>query len=304
MAYFFEEPSHTFDEYLLIPGYTGPDCIPANVSLKTPIVRYNKKKGETCPLTMNIPFTSAVMQSVSDDKLAVALAKEGGISFIYGSQTIENQAAMVARVKAYKAGFVTSDTNIRPEQTLVELVSLIEQTGHSTVAVTADGTAEGKLVGIVSSRDYRVSRMTPDTKVSDFMTPLEKLITAKDGTPTGAMDNMSLFLIHDADLREIVSELWNAGAQAISINDQRIVSSTCIMCAGNIISINNEKVNSPFVIKAIGNQESLYGIDRPGGYIQYMKAYTSVDLKKADSVSISKFEGAISQKYVTQVKDN
>lgn len=130
------------------------------------------------------------------------------------------------------------------------------------------------------------------------------VITAKDGTPTGAMDNMSLFLIHDADLREIVSELWNAGAQAISINDQRIVSSTCIMCAGNIISINNEKVNSPFVIKAIGNQESLYGIDRPGGYIQYMKAYTSVDLKKADSVSISKFEGAISQKYVTQVKDN
>ena len=129
------------------------------------------------------------------------------------------------------------------------------------------------------------------------------VITAKDGSPTGATDNMSLFLIHDADLREIISELWNAGAQAISVNDQRIVSSTCIMCAGNIISINNEKVNSPFVIKAIGNQESLYGIDRPGGYIQYMKAYTSVDIKKADSVEIPKFEGAISQKYITQVKE-
>ena len=129
------------------------------------------------------------------------------------------------------------------------------------------------------------------------------VITAKDGAPSGATDNMSLFLIHDADLREIVAELWNAGAQAISINDQRIVNSTCIMCAGNIISINNEKVNSPFVIKAIGNQESLYGIDRPGGYIQYMKAYTSVDLKKADSVEITKFEGAISQKYITQVKE-
>ena len=110
------------------------------------------------------------------------------------------------------------------------------------------------------------------------------VITAKDGAPSGATDNMSLFLIHDADLREIVAELWNAGAQVISINDQRILNSTCIMCAGNIISINNEKVNSPFVIKAIGNQESLYGIDRPGGYIQYMKAYTSVDLKKSDSV--------------------
>ena len=129
------------------------------------------------------------------------------------------------------------------------------------------------------------------------------VITAKDGAPSGATDNMSLFLIHDADLREIVAELWNAGAQAISINDQRIVNSTCIMCAGNIISINNEKVNSPFVLKAIGNQESLYGIDRPGGYIQYMKAYTSVDLKKADSVEITKFEGAISQKYITQVKE-
>ena len=122
MAYYFEEPSHTFDEYLLVPGYTGPDCIPSNVSLKTPIVRYNKKAGEECPLSMNIPMVSAVMQSVSNDTLAVALAKEGGISFIYGSQTIENQAAMIAKVKAYKAGFVTSDTNIRPDQTLVELV--------------------------------------------------------------------------------------------------------------------------------------------------------------------------------------
>ena len=181
MAYFFEEPSHTFDEYLLIPGYTGPDCIPANVSLKTPVVRYNKKNGEVCPLTMNIPFTSAVMQSVSDDKLAVALAKEGGISFIYGSQTIENQAAMVARVKAYKAGFVTSDTNIRPEQTLVELVSLIEQTGHSTVAVTENGEANGKLLGIITERDFRINHCAEGAKVSEYMTALKDLVKAEDG---------------------------------------------------------------------------------------------------------------------------
>ena len=181
MAFFFEEPSHTFDEYLLIPGYTGPDCIPANVSLKTPVVRYNKKNGEACPLTMNIPFTSAVMQSVSDDKLAVALAKEGGISFIYGSQTIENQAAMVARVKAYKAGFVTSDTNIRPEQTLVELVSLIEQTGHSTVAVTENGEANGKLLGIITERDFRINHCAEGAKVSEYMTALKDLVKAEDG---------------------------------------------------------------------------------------------------------------------------
>ena len=136
MAFFYDEPSHTFDEYLLIPGYTGPDCIPANVSLRTPVVKYNKKAGEKCPLTMNIPMVSAVMQSVSNDKLAVALAKEGGISFIYGSQTIANQAAMIAHVKMYKAGFVSSDSNIRPDQTLEELTELIKKTGHSTVAVT------------------------------------------------------------------------------------------------------------------------------------------------------------------------
>ena len=181
MAYIFEEPSHTFDEYLLVPGYTGPDCIPANVSLQTPVVRYNKKAGEKCPLTMNIPMTSAVMQAVSDDKLAVALAKEGGISFIYGSQTIENQAAMVARVKAYKAGFVTSDTNIGPENTLTELVEAVEKTGHSTVAVTEDGTATGKLVGIITDRDFRISHCAPDAKVIEYMTPLANLVMAKDG---------------------------------------------------------------------------------------------------------------------------
>jgi IMP dehydrogenase len=181
MAYFFEEPSHTFDEYLLIPGYTGPDCIPANVNLQTPVVRYNKKKGEKCPLTMNIPMTSAVMQAVSDDKLAVALAKEGGISFIYGSQTIENQAAMVARVKAYKAGFVTSDTNIRPEQTLEELMNAINVTGHSTVAVTENGEANGKLVGIITERDFRIGHCDMQEKVSKYMIPLEKLVMGKEG---------------------------------------------------------------------------------------------------------------------------
>ena len=178
MAYIFEEPSHTFDEYLLVPGYTGPDCIPANVSLQTPVVRYNKKAGEKCPLMMNIPMTSAVMQAVSDDKMAVALAKEGGISFIYGSQSIESQAAMVKRVKNYKAGFVTSDSNLSAQATLADVLALKETTGHSTMAVTEGGQPNGKLLGIVTGRDYRVSRMSPDTKVVDFMTPYEKLITA------------------------------------------------------------------------------------------------------------------------------
>ncbi len=180
MAFYFKEPSRTFSEYLLIPGYSSAECLPDNVSLRTSLVKY--KKGETPAISLNIPLTSAIMQSVSDDNMAVALAKEGGLSFIYGSQTIESQAAMVARVKAYKAGFVTSDSNISPNNTLVDILELKEQTGHSTVAVTEDGTSNGKLVGIVTSRDYRVSRMTGDELVSSFMTPIDKLVTAPAGT--------------------------------------------------------------------------------------------------------------------------
>ena len=179
MAQYFNEPSRTFSEYLLVPGYTGPDCIPANVDLSTPLVKF--RKGEEPEIKLNIPMTSAIMQSVSGEKLAVALAQEGGISFIYGSQTVEDEAAMVARVKGTKAGFVPSDSNVRPDQTLADVVALKEKTGHSTVAVTEDGTADGKLVGIVTSRDYRVSRMDLATKVVTFMTPVEKVICAKEG---------------------------------------------------------------------------------------------------------------------------
>ena len=180
MATFINEPSHTFNEYLLIPGYSSSSCIPANVSLKTPLVKF--KKGEKSAIEMNIPMVSAIMQSVSGDRLAVALATEGGVSFIYGSQTIEDEAAMVARAKSYKAGFVKSDSNVSPDSTLAEVVALKEKTGHSTVAVTSDGTSDGTLLGIVTGRDYRVSRMSLDTKVSEFMTPFDKLICAKEGT--------------------------------------------------------------------------------------------------------------------------
>ncbi len=177
MAYYYQEPSHTFSEYLLIPGYTSEDCIPDRVSLKTPLVKF--RKGQEQPaISLNVPLTSAVMQSVSNDSLAIALAKEGGISFIYGSQTIEDQAAMVAKVKNHKAGFVTSASNLTPENTLADVLALKASNGFSTVAITDDGTATGKLLGIVSSRDYRVSRMQPTDKVRTFMTPLEKLVTA------------------------------------------------------------------------------------------------------------------------------
>ena len=181
MAYYFSEPSRTFGEYLLVPGYSSSECVPTAVSLKTPLVKYRKGE-EDCPLEMNIPMVSAIMQSVSGEKLAIALAKQGGVSFIYGSQTIEQEADMVRRVKAYKKGFVTSDSNLPPEATLGDVLDLKTRTGHSTVAITDDGTAHGKLLGIVASRDYRLSRMTMDLKVTEFMTPLDKLVTAPDTT--------------------------------------------------------------------------------------------------------------------------
>ena len=189
MAHFITEPSRTFSEYLLIPGYTSEECIPSNVSLRTPLVKYRKGVEEPA-LSLNIPMTSAVMQSVSNDTLAIALAKEGGISFIYGSQSIADQAAMVARVKGYKAGFVTSASNLTPDNTLADVLALKDRNGFSTMAVTADGSANGKLLGIVTGRDYRLSRMNLDTKVADFMTPREKLIVGNADTTLSAANDI------------------------------------------------------------------------------------------------------------------
>ena len=179
MATFINEPAHTFNEYLLIPGYSSSECIPANVTLKTPLVKY--KKGEDPAITMNIPLVSAIMQAVSGDRLAVALATQGGVSFIYGSQSVEDEAAMVRRAKSYKAGFVKSDSNIRPDATLADVIAITERTGHSTLAVTEDGSSEGKLLGVVTSRDYRISRMDKSERVETFMTPFDKLIYAYEG---------------------------------------------------------------------------------------------------------------------------
>lgn len=179
MAYYFLEPSRTFSEFLLIPSLTRKDCTPENVDLKTPVTKY--KKGEQPDISLNIPFSSAVMQSVSDHNMAIALAQSGGISFIYGSQSIEDQAEMVRKVKEYKAGFVVSRSNLTPEHTLKDVLYLKEKNGHSTVAITEDGTPNGKLVGIVTSRDYRLSRDSQEKRIIDFMTPVSSLIYGNSG---------------------------------------------------------------------------------------------------------------------------
>ena len=180
MAFYYSEPSRTFSEYLLIPGYSSSKCIPSAVSLKTPLVKY--KKGEEPALSINIPMVSAIMQSVSDDRLAVALAQEGGMSFIYGSQPVESQAEMIRKVKRYRAGFVVSDSNVSPDMTLGDVLDITEKTGHSTVAVTENGQANGKLLGLVTNKDYRVTRMGRDMPVAEFMTKFEDLVYASEET--------------------------------------------------------------------------------------------------------------------------
>ncbi len=179
MAKYTNEVSRTFSEYLLIPGLTDKNCFPSNVTLKTPLVKFNKD--EDCELELNIPFVSAIMQSVSGSEMGIALARNGGLSFIFGSQSIETQAEMVTKVKKFKAGFVESDSNLTPDHTLADVMALIEETGHSTVGITDDGTANGKLLGIVTGRDFRPSRDPRDKKIKEFMTPFNKLVYGKLG---------------------------------------------------------------------------------------------------------------------------
>jgi IMP dehydrogenase len=154
-------------------------CIPSNISLRTPLVKF--KKGEQAPIRLNIPFVSAIMQSVSGPDLAIELARNGGISFIFGSQSIESQAEMVRKVKKFKAGFVVSDSNLTPEHRLDDVARLIQTTGHSTIGITDDGTPNGRLLGLVTSRDFRLEKDDLNTKVKYFMTPFDKLIVGELG---------------------------------------------------------------------------------------------------------------------------
>ena len=172
--------SRTFNEFLLLPNLTTEKCIPSEVSLATPLVKF--KKGEEPKYTAKIPMVSAIMQSVSGEKMGVALAREGGLAFIFGSQSIESQAEMVYHVKKHKAGFVISDSNVKSGTTLKEVIALIKKTGHSTVIVTEDGTAGGKFLGIVTDKDYRISRDNQDERIDNFMTKKDKVVWAPKGT--------------------------------------------------------------------------------------------------------------------------
>ena len=287
MAYYYEEPSRTFSEYLLIPGYSSAQCIPENVSLRTPVVKF--KKGETPALEMNIPMVSAIMQSVSNDTMAIALAREGGISFIYASQSIEQEAAMLTRVKNYKAGFVVSDSNIKPDQTLQDILDLKQKTGHSTVAVTQDGTATGRLLGIVTSRDYRVSRMDPATKVSEFMTPFSKLVYAEKGVSLKETNN--IIWDHKLNSLPIVDENQNLVYMVFrkdyashKENQLELLDSSKRYVAGAGINTRDYKERVPALVEAGAD---VLCIDSSEGFSEWQKlALSYIREKYGDTVKV------------------
>ncbi len=287
MAYYFNEPSHTFSEYLLVPGYSSAECMTSNVSLKTPLVKF--KKGEESAITMNIPMVSAIMQSVSGEKLAIALAKEGGVSFIYGSQSIEDEVAMVRRVKNHKAGFVASDSNIRPDQTLAELIELRNKTGHNTVAVTEDGTAEGVLLGIVTPRDYRVSRMDPETKVEEFMTPFSKLIYAPEGTSLKTANDIiwdnklnSLPIVDDK--QRLVAFVFRKDYDAHKENPMELLDSSKRYVVGAGINTRDYEERVPALIEAGAD---VLCIDSSEGFSEWqLRTLKFIRDKYGDSVKV------------------
>ena len=287
MAFFYDQPSRTFSEYLLVPGYSCAECTSENVSLKVPVVK--AKKGESPALTMNIPLVSAIMQSVSDDRMGVALAKEGGISFIYGSQSVESQAEMIRRVKSHRAGFVPSDSNVRPDQTLADILALKSKTGHSTVAVTADGTAGGELVGIVTSKDYRLSRMPRDMKVSDFMVPLEKLIYANEGVTLSEANDIiwehklnQLPIINDK--RRLVAFVFRKDYDTHKENPLGLVDSQKRYVIGAGINTRDYEERVPALVEAGAD---ILCIDSSEGYTEWQKRTLEfIRGKYGDSVKV------------------
>lgn len=188
MAKIIEEISRTFNEYLLVPGLTTKNCIAENIKLNTALIKY--KKGESSKINLNIPFVSAIMQAVSDDKMAISLAGNGGLSFIFSSQSIDNQVEMVKKVKKHKAGFVVSESNLTPEHCLQDVIDLKKKNGYSTIGITEDGSPNGKLLGLVTSRDYRIGHDNPTMKIKDFMTSFSKLIVADYGTSLNAANDI------------------------------------------------------------------------------------------------------------------
>lgn len=271
MAIFLDDVSRTFGEYLLIPGLTTKQCIPSNVSLKTPLVRYSEK--EASSIELNIPFVSAVMQSVSGPELAIELARNGGLSFIFGSQPIESQAEMVRKVKKFKAGFVVSDSNLTPDATLADVVRLVEKTGHSTIGITHDGSPNGQLLGLVTSRDYRAEKDPTDMKVKDFMTPFSKLVYGDAGISLSEANQilwehkLNSLPIIDQDQR-LVYFVFRKDYDSHRNNPEELSDETKKLLVGAGINTRDYKERVPALVEA---GVDVLCIDSSDGYSEWQK---------------------------------
>ena len=155
----------TFDDILLVPGYS--EVLPNEVSLKTRLTR---------GIELNIPLVSAAMDTVTEARLAIAMAQEGGIGIIHKNMTIEQQAAEVRKVKKFEAGVVKDPITIEADATVRDLFELTRMHNISGVPVLHDG----DLVGIVTSRDVRFENRL-DVPVREVMTPKERLVTVREG---------------------------------------------------------------------------------------------------------------------------
>jgi IMP dehydrogenase len=313
MKEFIEKPSRTFNELLLLPGFTSRECTPDRVSLKTEIVKNSKFK-------LNIPIVSAIMQSVSDDKLAIALAKEGGLSFIFCSQTIESQALMVSKVKKHKAGFVISDTNLKVTDTLEDVLNKKEITKHSTMPVTYDGTCNGVLLGLVTTRDYRVNKMDKSTPVKEFMTPIEDLVCGTEGitlkeanelifkrklnvlpviTKSGNLSSLIFrkdYDIHTENHNELldINKSYMVGA-GVNTRDYEKRIPELIKAGADILCIDTSEGDSEFVTDVIAFVRKNYGDDIKigAGNVVTGKAFRYLAESGADFVKVGIGGGSI-----------
>lgn len=287
MAHYSDDVSRTFSEFLLIPGLTSKECISSNVSLKTPVVKY-AKDGKS-DIELNIPFVSAIMQSVSDDNMAIALARNGGLSFVFGSQPIFDQVEMIQKVKKFKAGFVVSDSNLTPNHTLNDIIRLMDKTGHSTVGVTEDGSPDGKLLGVVTSRDYRVSRDSLDKKVSEFMTPFSELIVGKFGITLSEANDIiyenklnSLPIIDNK--QNLHYFVFRKDYEDYRENPYQLIDSTKKLMVGAGINTRDYKERIPELVKA---GVDVLCIDSSDGFTEWQKdTLEFIKSKYGDKVKI------------------
>ncbi|MDR1780642.1 MAG: IMP dehydrogenase [Tannerella sp.] len=271
MAKYLNDVSRTFGEYLLIPGLTTKECTPSNVILKTPLVKC--AVGQKPDIELNIPFVSAIMQSVSGTELAIELARNGGLSFIFCSQPVDDQAEMVRKVKKFKAGFVVSDANVRPEQTLADVIKVAAATGHSTIGVTDDGTSNGRLEGIVTSRDYRIEKDPLDLKVKDFMTPFSKLVYAQSGVSLNDANNilwdhkLNALPVIDSD-RRLAYFVFRKDYDSHRNNPEELSDATKKLLVGAGINTRDYSERVPALIEAGAD---VLCIDSSDGYSEWQK---------------------------------